>query len=82
MQSQDNYIPVSEPSTPVHDHYYFNNYIIIYVQIFCLICEAFSVTYLLILKIPIGYFLLGTLPAVPVIILLACFPFSLKIRVD
>ena len=88
MQGQDNYIPVSEPftspkdSSPVHDHYFFNNYILIYLEIFCLIVEAFCVIFLLVLKTPTGYFLMGTLPAVPVIILLAVFPFSLRIRVD
>ena len=88
MQGQDNYIPVAEPftspkdSSPVHDHYFFNNYILIYLEIFCLIVEAFCVIFLLVLKTPTGYFLMGTLPAVPVIILLAVFPFSLRIRVD
>ena len=87
MQGQDNYIPVAEPftstknSSPVHDHFFFNNFVLIYVEIFCLIVEAFCVIFLLVLKTPIGYFLLGTLP-VSVIILLAVFPFSLRLRVD
>ena len=82
MQGQDNYIPVAEPftstknSSPVHDHFFFNNFVLIYVEIFCLIVEAFCVIFLLVLKTPIGYFLLGTLP-VPVIILLAVFLFHL-----
>ena len=56
MQGQDNYIPVAEPftstknSSPVHDHFFFNNFVLIYVEIFCLIVEAFCVIFLLVLK--------------------------------